>query len=217
MYKDAYFCVVRNYSLMKKISLLVFGLSLFVYGAKSQSRIGLKAGFNLANQTKTTAIPQVPATKQNTEALVGYQFGVFYKTMLSKNLFLSAEPTFSVIGSSMTLVASDSKSYDTDEKLGYIEFPLTLQYSFNKLYFGAGPSVGLKIFSKLSGFENKTFDITNYKSIDAAGNILVGYGLSNKIDLNARYSHGLMNIIKDPGYAKTNNRFFNLSILFYLK
>jgi len=202
---------------MKKTSLLVFGLLLFVYGAKSQSRIGLKAGFNLANQTKTMSIPQVPTSEQNTETLIGYQFGVFYKTMLSKNFSLSAEPAFSVIGSSMTLVASDGKSYETDEKLGYIELPLTLQYSFNKLYFGAGPSVGLKVFSKLSGFENRNFDITSYKSIDAAGNILVGYGLSNKIDINARYSHGFMNIIKDPSYAKTKNKFFNLSVLFYLK
>jgi hypothetical protein len=212
-----HFNVVRNYSLMKKNSLLVFGLFLFVYGARSQSRIGLKADLNLANQMKTMSIPQVPTTKQNTEALVGYQLGVFYKTMLSKNLYLSAEPAFSIIGSSMTLTASDGESYDTDEKLGYIELPLTLQYSFNKLYFGAGPSVGLKIFSKLSGFENRTFDITSYKSIDAAGNVLVGYGLSNKIDINARYSHGFINIIKDPGYARTKNKFFNLSVLFYLK
>lgn len=202
---------------MKKTLLLVLGLLFFVYGAKSQSRIGLKAGFNLANQTKTMSIPQVPTNKQNTEALVGYQFGIFYKTMLSKNLILSAEPAFSVIGSSMTLVASDGKSYDTDEKLGYIELPLTLQYSVSKLYFGAGPSIGFRIFSKLSGFEGRTYDITNYKSIDAAGNVLVGYVLSKKIDLNARYSHGILNIIKDPGYAKTKNRFFNLSIFYYLK
>lgn len=202
---------------MKKTSLLAFGLLLFVYGAKSQSRIGLKAGLNLSNQTRTLSIPQVPATKQNTEALVGYQLGVFYKKSLAKNLSLAAEPAFSLIGSSMTLVASDGKSYDTDEKLGYIELPLTLQYMFDKLYFGAGPSVGLKLFSKLSGFENRTFDITSYKTIDAAGNVLVGYGISNKIDLNLRYSHGLINIIKDPGYAKTKNRFFNLSVLFYLK
>lgn len=202
---------------MKKTSLLVFGLLLFVYGARSQSRVGLKAGLNLANQTKTMSIPQVPTTKQNTDALVGYQFGVLYKTVLSKNLSLSAEPAFSAIGSSMTLVAPDGKSYDTNEKLGYIELPVTLQYAFNKLYFGAGPSVGLKIFSKISGFENRTFDITSYKSIDAAGNVLAGYGLSNKIDINARYSHGFINIIKDPGYAKTKNRYFNLSVLYYLK
>lgn len=202
---------------MKMTSLLFFGLLLFACAAKNQSRIGFKTGLNLANQTKTISIPQLPSTKQNTEAFVGYQFGGFYKTKLSKNLSFSAEPSFSVIGSSMTLVASNGESYDTDEKLGYIELPLTLQYSYNKLYFGAGPSIGFKTFSKLAGFENRTYDIKNYKSIDAAGNVLAGYGLLNNIDLNVRYSHGVMNIIKDPGYAKTKNRFFNLAVLFYLK
>lgn len=202
---------------MKKSSLLICGLLLFIYSAKSQSRFAVKTGFTLANQTKTISIPQVPNTQQNTRTLIGYQFGVIYKTILSKNVSFSVQPGFSLIGSSMTLMSADGKSYDTDEKLGYIELPLTLQYSFNKLYFGAGPSIGLKLFSKLSGFENITFDITSYKSMDAAGNILVGYSLSNKIDLNARYSHGLINIIQDPGYAKTKNRFFNFSVLCYLK
>ena len=202
---------------MKKTSRLFFSILLFSYAAKSQSRIGLKAGLNLANQTKSISIPQLPSTKLNTEPFVGYQLGVLYKSKLSKSLSLSAETNFSVIGSSMTLTDSDGKIYDTNEKLGYIELPLTLQYSLNKLYFGAGPSIEIKIFSKLVGFENKTFDITSYKSIDAAGNILIGYGLSNKIDLNERYSQGFVNIIKDPGYAKTKNRFFNLSILYYLK
>lgn len=201
---------------MKKSSVFVSALLLFVYGAKSQSRFAVKTGLNLANQTKTISIPQVPGIQQNTKSLIGYQFGVVYKTILSKKLFLSAEPAFSVIGSSMTLLGSDGDSYATDEKLGYIELPLTFQYSLKKLYFGVGPSMGFKLFSKLSGFENRTFDITSYKFIDAAGNFLVGYSLSKKIDLNARYSYGFMNIIKDPGYAKTKNRFFNFSILLYL-
>lgn len=202
---------------MKTSSLVILGLLLFVYTAKSQSRFGIKAGFNLANQSKIISIPQLPSIQQNTKTLIGYQFGVFYKTLLSKNLSLSVEPAISVIGSSMTLIGSDGDSYDTDEKLGYIELPLTFQYAIKKLYFGLGPSMGLKLFSKLSGFENRTFDITNYKSMDAAGNILVGYSLSDKIDLNARYSHGLINIIKNIGYAETKNRFFNFSVLFYLK
>ena len=209
--------MLLNYSLMNKTSLIFFCILLFGYAAKSQSRFGLKAGINLANQTKSISIPQVPNIKINTEPFVGYQLGVFYKSKLSKSLSLSAETNFSVIGSGMTLSDSEGKIYDTNEKLGYIELPITLQYSLNKLYVGAGPSIGIKVFSKLVGFENNTFDITSYKNIDAAGNILIGYGLSNNLDLNARYSHGIVNIIKDPGYAKTNNRFFNLSLLYYFK
>jgi len=47
--------------------------------------------------------------------------------------------------------------------------------------------------------------------------VVVGYALSKKVDLNARYSHGFTNLIKDPGNATTKNRFFNLSVFFYLQ
>lgn len=210
--------VVCNYPLMKMPSLLGFWiLLLFSYAANGQFRIGLKAGLNLANQAKKVSIPELPTTKLNTKAFVGYQFGILYKSRLSGNLSLAAETNFSVIGSSIPLVATDGETYDTNEKLGYIEVPLTIQYSFNRLYFGAGPSVGFKVFSKLTGLENRTYDISGYKSIDAAGNILAGYDLFKKIALTARYSHGFVNIVKDPGHASIKNRFFNLSVFYYLK
>lgn len=203
--------------LMKKASIIVLVYLLFVFVAQGQFQYGLKAGLNVANQTKNMSIPQVPNTIQNTKAMLGYQLGSFVKAKLSKHLSLSAEPAFSVVGAGMTLVDANLKSYDVREKIGYVELPLILQYKFQQLYFGAGPSAGIKVFSKLSGFENRSFDITNYKAFDAAGNVVVGYALSKKLDLNARYSHGFTNLIKDPGYSTTKNRFFNLSVLWYLQ
>jgi len=202
---------------MNKTSLLIIGMLLFGYAARSQSYFGIKTGLNLANQVKTISIPQVSTTRKDTKPLVGYQLGVFYKTKLNKHLSISAETNFSVIGSRMILVTSDGKSYDTNEKLGYMELPLTLQYSFNKLYFGAGPSIGFKLFSTHTDLENRTFNIPYYKTIDAAGNLLAGYTISSKVDVNVRYSYGLVNIHDDPEYAKTKNSFFNLSILYCLK
>lgn len=193
------------------------GMLLFAYTARSQSRFGFKAGLNLANQVKTISIPQVPTTTQNTKPFVGYQLGVFNKTKLNNHFFLSIETNFSVIGSSQTLIFTDGESYDTNEKLGYIELPLTIQYAINKIYFGVGPSVGFKLFSKLTNFGNRNYDIPNYQTMDAAGNILAGYSVSGKVDVNVRYSHGFMNIYKDPGYASTKNRFINVSILYALK
>jgi hypothetical protein len=80
-----------------------------------------------------------------------------------------------------------------------------------------GPSVGFKIFSKLTNFENRTYDIYYYRTIDAAGNILAGYTVSIKFDVNVRYTHGLVNIYEEPGYAMTKNTLVNLSILYSLK
>jgi hypothetical protein len=166
---------------------------------------------------KTIAIPQLPSFTPSTSPFLGYQLGAFYKTKLANHLSLAAEANFSVIGSSMTLVGENWESYDTNEKLGYIEIPVTIQYEIKKFYFGAGPGVGFNIFSKLKGFEEQTANISDYQTIDASGNVLVGYGLLSKMDINLRYSHGLVNLYKDPGYAVTKNRFFNFSVLYYLK
>jgi Outer membrane protein beta-barrel domain len=202
--------------LMNKTFLLIIGIVILSHAASSQSHFGIKAGVNLANQVKTISIPQVPSTTQDTKPFVGYQFGMFYKAKLQERLWLSAEANFSVIGSSMTLVASDGNSYNTQEKLGYIELPFTLQYKIAKIYFGAGPSIGFKVFSKITNFENRSFDIPYYQTMDAGGNILAGYSVSKKLDVNVRYNHGFMNLYKDPGYAKAKNRFFNLSLLYTL-
>jgi hypothetical protein len=202
---------------MNRTILLISGMLFFGHAARSQSSFGWKAGLNLANQSKTISIPQVPATTQDTKPFVGYQLGLFFKTKLHDQFFVSAETNLSVIGSSTTLSASDGKTYNTNEKLGYIELPLTLQYSINKIYFGLGPSIGFKLFSKLTGFENRTYDIPYYQTIDAAGNVLAGFRITRKVDANLRYSHGFVNIYEDPGYAKARNRFFSLSVLYTLK
>jgi hypothetical protein len=97
---------------MNKTFLLIIRMLLFSYAARSQSHFGLNAGLNLANLRKTISISQVPATTRNTNPFVDYQFGVFYKTKLNKQLLVSAEANFPVIGSSMTLITSDGKSYN---------------------------------------------------------------------------------------------------------
>jgi hypothetical protein len=202
---------------MNKIVLLIIGIAIVGCTARSQTLFGLKAGLNLANQVKTISIPQVPSIKQDTKPFVGYQLGAFYKTRLYKRFSVSAEANFSVIGSGMTLMTADGKSHNTNEKLGYIELPLLLQYSIDKIYFGLGPSVGFKMFSKLTNFENSTYTIPQYQTMDAAGNLLAGYTVGSNVDVNVRYSLGLVNIYANPGYAKIKNRFFNLSILYSLK
>jgi len=202
---------------MNKTFLLIIGIVVLSHTAKSQSDFGVKAGVNLANQVKTISLPQVPSITQDTKPIVGYQLGAFYKATLHNRLLVAAEANFSVIGSGMTLTTPDGKSYNAHEKLGYIEFPLTIQYKMSKIYFGVGPGVEFKLFSKVTNFEGSSYDIPYYKTLDAAGNLLAGYSVSKKLDLNIRYNQGLVNLYKDPGYTKTNNRFFNLSMLYALK
>ena len=202
---------------MRKAFHLIICMLVMGYATRGQSSFGIKAGLNLANQDKTISIPQVPATTLNTKPFLGYQLGLFYKTKPYNQFSVSAEANFSVIGSGRVLTTSDGQTHNTREKLGYLELPLIVQYSFKKIYFGIGPGVGFKLFSKITNFENSTYDISYYQAVDAAGNLLAGFKVSRKVDVNLRYSHGFVNIYKDPGYARTTNKFFNLSVLYSLK
>src|SRR5947209_5352 len=170
-------------SLTNKTFLVLFVLLFFSCEVNAQSRYGIKAGVNLATQVKTISISPVPPMTQNTKPFVGYQVGGFYKTNLSTGFSFSAEINLSVIGSGMKLTAPDGNSYNTNDKLGYLELPLFLQYSINKIYFGIGPGVGLKVFSKLTNFENNSYNISYYKNWDVTGNVLAGYSVSDKTDL----------------------------------
>jgi hypothetical protein len=202
---------------MIKIWFLTIGMLILVQVAKSQSKFGIKAGVNFASQEKSFSIPQVPSVEKDGKVLVGYQFGGFYKIMLQQRLMLSAEIDFSVIGSRMVLLSPGGTSYNSREKLGYIELPFIIQYQIGRIYFGAGPGVGFKVFSKIKDFEDMDFNISYYQTIDVAANILAGYNLSKTLDLNARYSYGLTNLFENGGYAEVRNRFFNLSFLYALK
>ncbi len=198
---------------MNRRFVILTGILLLSNAAKSQSHFGLKGGVNLANEVKK----ENATISAITEPFIGYQFGTFYKAILHERLLLSAEANFSVIGCGITLISPGGISYNAHEKLGYIELPLTLQYEIAKFYFGGGPGVAFKVFSKITKFENRTFNTSFYKTVDAAANVVAGYSLSKMLDVNLRYSHGLVNLYKDPANGEARNKFWNLSLLYALK
>jgi len=155
---------------MKKLFLITC-MFVLVYNAKSQNRFGIKAGLNVANQHVTITVPEEPTIAEDTKPIVGYQAGAFYRIKLSTKLSLHTEANFSVIGSKRTLMTPDLQMYDAKEKLGYVEVPLILEYSINKFHAGVGASAGFKLFGKLTNFEDKTFDIPYYRTMDVAGDL----------------------------------------------
>jgi hypothetical protein len=216
--------VLRTCPHMKKIFVLIIALSAFGHNAFCQNTFGLKAGVNLSNQAKTFTTPQNPTPQPNkTKPLWGYMFGVFYKAKVNKNWAIAAETNFSLVGSKTQYLTEeqilnpDGVTHYCNDKISYIEVPLSLQYNLNKLYFGAGPGIVFKVSSRLTNFENSTYKTPYYKTLDLSANVLMGYQLAKKWDVNFRYSYGLLNIHEDNMYIKTKNRFFNLSVLYSFK
>lgn len=205
---------------MKRNILLLFAFFLIGLNAISQNTLGLKAGINWAYQTNLFTSTTLPRRTMQTKPLLGYHFGIFYKAKISKKLAFSTEANFSLVGAKdlyQSLPLDGDTAFVThyyNNKIGNIEVPLMIQYNLNRIYVSAGPSLSLKLFSK-SMLSNNTL---YYKSFDVAGNLLAGYHVSKKWDVNLRYSYGLLNINKDPAIAATKkNRYLSLSLLYALK
>ena len=140
---------------MKNIFQLLFILSVTGQYAISQSTYGVKVGASMSNQSRTFNTPQNPSNNSNkTKSLLGYQIGAFYKFHMKSQLSFSAEANLSGIGSRIKYITEeqilnpDGKSHYFNDKIGYIEIPLTLQYNFNNLYFGVGPGLAFNIFQR---------------------------------------------------------------------
>jgi len=77
--------------------------------------------------------------------------------------------------------------------------------NLHNFYVGIGPSVALHLFSK--ALDSRSYS-TSHKLSDVYANIAAGYKLTKKLDVNLRYSHGLINIVKDKNlYGSYNTRY----------
>ncbi|RPD44449.1 PorT family protein [Paracnuella aquatica] len=211
------FTMYKNASLLTALLLIVN----FVFG---QSYSGLKAGINYANQLAVAK----PANTFDNKPIVGVQAGVFFKNALTQKWTLAAEANFSIIGASyrfLELVKPNDQSSNLfriircTKQVAYLELPLMMQYNCTNFYFGAGPAAALKLYSTPDEQEFPP----SYKTIDVSANAIAGYKLSKKMDVNVRYSYGLINTLKDRSNfgilqeVRINNRFANISLLYRLK
>lgn len=195
-----------------KTNTLILLVYLFMFQkATSQDFFGLKAGVNLAHQTYTGSATS--SKTYQTKSLVGYRAGIVYKAKIVKRVWLSTAASFSSLGAKqLYLVAvngNPSEQY-IEDRLGYLEVPLLIQYDLNRFYISAGPSFSLKLYehSSLRGTS------LNYKSTDVAGILSVGYRIARKWDINLDYSHGLANIDNKASGRTRKNKYYNLSLIY---
>jgi hypothetical protein len=111
------------------------------------------------------------------------------------------------------LLNPDGKKYYYHDNISYIEVPVLFMFHYKKLYLGAGPALSFKVSSwiKAEGRRNKT---DYYKATDLSSNVLFGWQVANKVAVNLRYSHGVLDVSEGLFVAK--NRLLNFSLLYRL-
>ena len=203
--------------------ILVLPFSNILFG---QTKYGVKAGVNFSDQYKKIRPPGYPVEKDETKPLAGFQLGTFLKHKLNQKFSLATELNFSTIGSKTKYLRTDfivnpdgtisgpTTGYYND-KIQQIEIPVFLQYNIKQFYLGLGPTIGIKISSKIENYQNNSFNSTYYNSLDFGASSIIGYSVQEKIDLTLKYNYGLINTDKRD-YSIIKNRVVSFSVLYNL-
>ena len=228
---------------MKRIYLLALA-AIVSTAAFSQVKLGLQATGNLANVKLSMDGAELFKKKSN----IG--FGVGLVSEIDLGTSVSLRPSLNLLqkgGKLESAFNTDGSgdgellpSVSVDNKFYYAELPVNLVYNVNlasgKLFFGAGPSVGLGLFGKAKVTSTNPFDPSEketeefdafkkeedggaaYKRLDFSANAIAGFQSKSGFYVNAGYSLGLNNMVdseEDGGSMK--NRGLQLTIGYFFK
>jgi hypothetical protein len=169
-------------------AILITGVASAQHGnaPAGQVNLGIKGGLNMYNihNDDNTSYDQI----------TGYNFGLLGHIHINSQWAVQPELVYSLQGAK-------------NQKLGYINVPVLLQYMFdNGFRIQAGPQVGFLVSA-----DNKD----DYNSIDFALSVGVSYVVpSTGFGIDLRYNHGLSDITKSSD-VKSTNRGIQLG-LFYI-
>ncbi len=196
---------------MKKFT-LIFVLSIVMATLNAQ-RTGIKAGLALGN-----AHYEYAQTSISTSNLTGGQIGIVFELPLSSEVFINTGILYTQKGTKLSLLGIEGEM-----PIEYIDFPLGLTYKYDmgnsKLYFQAGPYLGVGISAKMkAGTNSQTIEFGSetdqMKKIDLGLNFGAGIEIK-KIQLGVNYGLGMVNLSNDPDEVMKNGVLsFSLAVFF---
>jgi hypothetical protein len=176
---------------MKKILLLLAVVLSFALGTQAQTRLGIKAGLNVAS---------IRFPNTDLDPRLGVHVGGFASTPLSSRFALQPEVVYSQQG---------VKTGPTDHIYHYLNVPLIFKGTIaGGLHLQVGPQFGILLAAKEKR-GNVTVDVTDSRNrYDAAIGLGLGYDLTDW-QVSARYNLGLSDIREDSdsGINFANNVF----------
>ncbi|ALJ03952.1 hypothetical protein APS56_01755 [Pseudalgibacter alginicilyticus] len=149
------------------VGLLLLSIQVFSQGAK----YGVRGGYNISN-LDYDGVP-VANNKHRNSVYVGFLADFSF----SKSVSIQPEIQFSAEGAK-----------DEPVQLDYLQAPILLKFKLSeKIYFGAGPQVGLKVHKTDDGIKNMAY----------SGVGSIEYKLNYALFVDARYTYGFSNVFDD--------------------
>jgi hypothetical protein len=172
--------------------------------ARSQVKFGIKAGFNLANQS----ISGVNVTSR-AESKSDFYAGVLANVNFSESLILQPEFVYSGQGAGV----KDSSAKLNSE---YLNIPVLLKYQHpTGVFIETGPQFGILLSAKYKSSDLSLDQKNATKSTDFAWVFGIGYKIPVlNLGLDFRYNLGLTNI-ENSSVVTVKNQVFQIGV-FYL-
>ncbi len=186
---------------MKKIILLIL-LSSLPFISNSQSIKGsVIAGLNSS---------QIDGDTFGGYNQIGLQLGISGEFPVGDNLFIEQQFLFSQLGS-----RSGQNLFLFSQRLNYMSLPTLFKYYYQeKISFSAGPCVDLLLNARKNQNAIKTDNSENFKRLNLAANIGVGYMLiEERLSVNAKFHYSILNISNVEFQA---NNALSLSLNYHL-
>jgi len=183
------------------LAVAAFSMISFAVSAQSKTSFGVRAGINFQNITGDDAL----GNSMDNKLKVGFLAGVNAEIPVGIDFYLQPGVTYAVKG-------AKANGTDTKINIGYIEVPVNFLYKpevgSGRLLLGVGPYIGFGVNGKIKAnsgdedikFKNKLTQAEAVsgdpylKRIDAGGNLLFGYEMSNNLSVQLNAQLGLVKI-----------------------
>ncbi len=195
-----------KFKIMKKVFLglgIVLGTMAFAQSTAGP-RFGIKAGGNLSDLTNF----------DREKSKIGFYAGVFMNAPISSEFSIQPEVVYSQQGAKFKDFGNVT---DLKKNLGYINVPVMVQYNATPdFYLEAGPEFGFLVDAqdkgKVNGVSYKSSGTDGYNTFNFGMGLGAGYRFTPNISINARYTAGFTNIVKNNGGDSVKNNNFQLGL-----
>lgn len=187
---------------MKRI--LIAAMILATMSLTAQNRVGLSLGYSVASTNANTSYQDLSRSTLSDRIMHngetrGLSYGLtvqrdFGKLFLRSDLVVSKETQAYTVASVSRGESGRMESFNSfEDSRHYISIPLTAGMIFNKIEVGLGPVLNFNIEQSTTG--DQPVSISRHdRSIETGANIYVGYRITERFTVSARYIKSLQTL-----------------------